>query len=59
LHDGIIALGSGGPYALAAARVLLSHTDLTAAQICRESIQAAAAIDLYSNGNITVLELSL
>lgn len=56
--DGIIALGSGGPYALAAARALLAHTDLGAAEICREALQTAAAIDLYSNGNITVLELS-
>lgn len=56
--DGIIALGSGGPYALAAARVLLKHTELSAAEICRESLAASAAIDLYSNGNITVLELS-
>ena len=55
--DGIIALGSGGPYALAAARVLLKHTDLAAPEICRESLAAAAAIDLYSNGSLTVLEL--
>jgi ATP-dependent HslUV protease subunit HslV len=56
--DGIIALGSGGPYALAAARALLKHTNLTAAEICRESITAAAEIDLYSNGSITVLEIN-
>ncbi|MEE8639729.1 MAG: ATP-dependent protease subunit HslV [bacterium] len=55
--DGIIALGSGGPYALAAARVLLKHTGLSAAQICRESMAASAAIDLYSSGSLTVLEL--
>jgi ATP-dependent HslUV protease subunit HslV len=55
--DGIIAMGSGGPYALAAARVLLGHTDLTAAEICRESLLASAGIDLYSNDRLTVLEL--
>jgi ATP-dependent HslUV protease subunit HslV len=55
--DGIIALGSGGPFALAAARVLLKHTALSAADICRESLAAAAEIDLYTNDKITVLEL--
>jgi len=37
---------------------LLKHTELSAAEICRESLAASAAIDLYSNGNVTVLELS-
>ncbi|UCH79382.1 MAG: ATP-dependent protease subunit HslV [Candidatus Coatesbacteria bacterium] len=55
--DGIIALGSGGPCALAAARVLLKHTELAAAEICRESLIVAASVDLYSNDEITVLEL--
>jgi len=55
--DGIIALGSGGPFALAAARVLLKHTSLAAAEICREALIHAAAIDLYTNDRITVLEL--
>jgi ATP-dependent HslUV protease subunit HslV len=55
--DGIIAMGSGGPYAMAAARVLLKHTDLPAAEICRESLLASAGIDLYSNDKLTVLEL--
>jgi len=55
--DGIIALGSGGPYALAAARALLQHTQLGAAEICREAIRYAAAIDLYTNDRVTVLEL--
>ncbi len=55
--DGIITLGSGGPYALAAARVLLKHTPLGAAEICREALVIAAAIDLYTNDRITVLEL--
>jgi len=55
--DGILALGSGGPYALAAARVLLKHTALSAADICREALAVASAIDLYTNDRITVLEL--
>lgn len=55
--DGIIALGSGGPYALAAARALLAHTSLDAATICRESLLLAAGIDLYTNDQIIVLEL--
>jgi ATP-dependent HslUV protease subunit HslV len=55
--DGIIALGSGGPSALAAARVLLQHTELAAVEICRESLLAAASVDLYTNDQITVLEL--
>ncbi|MGD8718135.1 MAG: ATP-dependent protease subunit HslV [Candidatus Zixiibacteriota bacterium] len=55
--DGIIAMGSGGPYAMAAARVLLKHTDLSAAEICRESLLASAGIDLYTNDKLTILEL--
>lgn len=55
--DGIIALGSGGPYALAAARVLIKHTELGPAEIIRQGIAEAAAIDLYTNDRITVLEL--
>jgi ATP-dependent HslUV protease subunit HslV len=57
--DGIIALGSGGPYALAAARVLVKHTELGAAEIVRQAIGEAAAIDLYTNDRITVLELKI
>lgn len=55
--DGIIALGSGGPYALAAARVLVKHTSLSAADIVREALAVAARIDLYTNENVTVLEI--
>jgi len=56
--DGIIAIGSGGPYALAAARTLIKHSELTAAEIVRESLLAAAAICIYTNENISVETLS-
>lgn len=52
--DGIIAIGSGGPYALSAARALVKHSDLSAEQIARESLLAAASICVYTNENITV-----
>jgi len=55
--DGILALGSGGSYALAAARALSDHTDLTAAQIARQALEIAAGICVYTNDHITVLEL--
>ena len=56
--DGIIAIGSGGPYALAAARALVKHSELTAAEIVRESLLAAASICVYTNENISVETLS-
>jgi ATP-dependent HslUV protease subunit HslV len=52
--DGIIAIGSGGPYALAAARALVKHSDLSAEEIVRESLLTAASICVYTNENITV-----
>lgn len=52
--DGIVAVGSGGPYALTAARLLLKHTQLPADKIAREAIEAAAAICVYTNTEITV-----
>lgn len=52
--DGIIAIGSGGPYAMAAARVLVKHSDLSAEDIVRESLLAASSICIYTNDNITV-----
>ncbi|WP_422930746.1 ATP-dependent protease subunit HslV [Singulisphaera sp. PoT] len=56
--DGILATGSGGSYALAAARALAAHTNLSAAEIVRESLNIAAGIDIYTNGNLTVEELT-
>ena len=56
--DGIIAIGSGGPYALAAARVLVKHSDLSAEDIVREALLAAASICIHTNEHITVETLS-
>jgi len=55
--DGIVAIGSGGMYALAAARALARHTDLTAAEIAARSMGIAAEICVYTNTEITVEEL--
>ncbi len=55
--DGLVAIGSGGPCALAAARALVAHTDLPAAEIAREAIGIAARIDVYTNEEIVVEEL--
>ena len=55
--DGIVAIGSGGAYALAAARALLRHTDLDAKSIAREAMQEAAAICIYTNEEILVEDL--
>jgi ATP-dependent HslUV protease subunit HslV len=55
--DGILALGSGGPYALAAARALALRTDLPAAEVARQALEVAAGICVYTNDEITVLEL--
>jgi ATP-dependent HslUV protease, peptidase subunit HslV len=55
--DGILATGSGGGYALAAARALVKHTELSAAEIVRESLAIAGGIDIYTNSNLTVEEL--
>jgi len=52
--DGIVAIGSGGNYALAAARMLVKHTKLTAKEIVREALSTAADICIYTNQNITV-----
>ncbi len=55
--DGIIAIGSGGPYALAAARMLVRHTTLAADDIVRDALGAAAEICIYTNTQILVEEL--
>jgi ATP-dependent HslUV protease subunit HslV len=54
--DGILAIGSGGSYALAAARALAANTTLGAAEIVRQSLTIAGEICVYTNTNITVLE---
>jgi ATP-dependent HslUV protease subunit HslV len=55
--DGCIAIGSGGNYALAAARVLTKHTQMDARAIAEEAMRAAAAICVYTNDYLTVEEL--
>jgi ATP-dependent HslUV protease subunit HslV len=55
--DGILGIGSGGNYAIAAARALIQHSSLTAAEIVRKSLEIAASIDIYSNTNIAVEEM--
>jgi ATP-dependent HslUV protease subunit HslV len=55
--DGIVAVGSGGNYALAAARALASHTELSAAEIAEEALRLAAQICIYTNENISVVTL--
>jgi ATP-dependent HslUV protease subunit HslV len=52
--DGIAAIGSGGPYALAAARALVAHTDLSAEQVVRQALEITADICVYTNRNLTV-----
>jgi ATP-dependent HslUV protease subunit HslV len=54
--DGILAIGSGGPYALAAARALLADTALSAPEIVRKALMIAGEICIYTNQNITVIE---
>jgi ATP-dependent HslUV protease, peptidase subunit HslV len=55
--DGILATGSGGGYALAAARALLAHSHLSATEIVREALVIACGIDIYTNSSLTVEEL--
>jgi len=52
--DGILAIGSGGPYALAAARALVAHSQLDARGVVEEGLRVAADICIYTNGNIKV-----
>jgi ATP-dependent HslUV protease subunit HslV len=55
--DGIVAIGSGGPYALAAARALAAYSDLDARSIAEKSMAIASEICLYTNANIAIEEL--
>ncbi len=55
--DGIVAIGSGGNYALAAARMLLKHTDLSAREIVQQSLEAASDICVFTNRSISIEEL--
>jgi ATP-dependent HslUV protease subunit HslV len=55
--DGIVAIGSGGSFATAAARMLVKYTKLSAKEIVEESLKVAADICIYTNHNITIEEL--
>jgi ATP-dependent HslUV protease subunit HslV len=55
--DGLLAIGSGGPYALAAARALVSQTNLSAGEVAKEAMQIAAGICIYTNDRILLEEL--
>jgi ATP-dependent HslUV protease subunit HslV len=55
--DGIVAIGSGGPFALAAARAMVRHTSLDARTIAEQSMRIASEICIYTNGELTVEEL--
>lgn len=55
--DGIIGIGSGGPYAMAAARALVKYSDLDVRQIVEESMKIAASLCVYTNEKITIEEL--
>jgi len=55
--DGIVGIGSGGAYALAAARALAKYTDLSAREIAQEAMQIAGKICIYTNENISIEEI--
>lgn len=57
-EDGLIAIGSGGPFAQAAARALLDNTELSARDIAERSLNIAADICIYTNRNLTIEELN-
>jgi len=56
-EDGLIAIGSGGPYALSAAKALLAHTDMAPRAIAEESLRIAGDICIYTNNNVIIEEL--
>ncbi len=55
--DDVMAIGSGGPYALAAARALVGHSELRASDIAKEALRIASEICIYTNNHITIEEL--
>ena len=55
--DEVMAIGSGGPYALAAARALIRHTDLAAVDIAGEALKIASEICIYTNDKLTIEEM--
>ena len=57
--DGILAIGSGGPFALSAAKALIKNTQMNAKEIANESLSIAADVCIYTNHNITVEEIKI
>ena len=57
--DEVMAIGSGGPYALAAARAMVRHSDLTATEIATEALKIASEICIFTNDQITIEELDI
>jgi ATP-dependent HslUV protease subunit HslV len=55
--DGIVAIGSGGPFALAAARALLKHTEMPAKEIVQEAMLIAGQICIFTNDQVVIEEL--
>ena len=55
--NGILAIGSGGNYAMAAAEALMNNTNLSAKEIAKKSIEIAGKICIFTNGNITLEEV--
>ncbi len=55
--DNLVAVGSGGPYAHAAAKALLENTQLPAAEVARKAMDIAASLCIYTNSNISIVEL--
>ncbi len=55
--EGVMAIGSGAPYALAAARALMTHTQLSPAEICREAMEIAGSLCVYTNSEILIEEI--
>ena len=58
-EDGMLAIGSGGPYALAAARALMKHSSLGATDVVDQAMRIAAGIDIYTNQEIVIEELKV
>jgi ATP-dependent HslUV protease, peptidase subunit HslV len=56
-EDGLIAIGSGGPYALSAAKALVRHTELGPRQIAEEALRIAGEVCIYTNQNLVIEEL--
>lgn len=56
-EDGVIAIGSGGNYALAAARALVDNSELNARDIVEKSLEIAAGICVFTNANLTIEQL--